>query len=371
MSSSRFPSNGTGANQVYGINAARQFLNFFLPLIVMVLRFGGVLFGVAALLTVHFIFGQAGFALAIRHGVDIWVPLFGHMQISQGLFAVLLEVAAQAIQIVLWDKMLHSKKINKYMKPLFLTVMSLLVLVNISVVTALMFHESTLNIFPSQIVPAYLVVMPLVALLSLFDSYFIAKAIETLQHEGDSALFGSESMKRVLGAIVLFVVSLLRMTVMIAGTLALLAVTFIFGEVAFTLFFQFPPGTEVFGAPSVHVEPGVFAGLLSMGVVGISVVLAEVIVHKRDNATRLLKASFGAVVIFMGLCSAAVVPWIMYRDSALNVLPAAGHFTIMYMVVALLAFLFTIFDSYFIIEMLESLKDDKGDTQPPKSLSSM
>jgi hypothetical protein len=332
-------------DSVYGLSGTKAMLASSLPVIVGMLRFVSMLGLTVALLVVHFLFGRQGFALVITHDVEVHILGLTSIMVSAGVICILLETVSAAAQTVLWDLMLNKQLKSNFMKAVFGSVMVLCVLVNISVVTYLMYGESTLNIFPAQRDPIYPFIALFVGVITLCDCYFIAQGISFLRTQTSSSVFGDKRIRKTLSQAVLYVVALVRMVIMFAGTLALLTISFVMLEVGLSLFFK-------------H-DSGFLASVLAFGTVSASVFLTEVLLYSKEHqASRGLKIALGTVVGLTGVFAMSAVPYIMFGDSPLSILPAAEHISLMYFVVAALVFLFVVLDSYFVYQFLESLKGD-------------
>lgn len=335
----------TNPDNVYGLSGTKTMLAASLPIIVGMLRFVSMLGLTVALLVVHFLFGRQGFALVITHDVEVHILGLTSIMVSAGVICILLETVSAAAQTVLWDLMLNKQLKSNFMKAVFGSVMVLCVLVNISVVTHLMYGESTLNIFPSQRDPVYPFLALFVGVITLCDCYFIAQGIAFLRTQTTSSVFGDKRIRKTLSQAVLYTVALVRMLIMFAGTLALLTISFVMLEVGLSLFFK-------------H-DSGFLASVLAFGTVSASVFLTEVLLYSKEHqASRGLKLALGTVVGLTGVFAMSTVPFIMFGDSPLAILPAAEHICLMYFVVAALVFLFVVLDSYFVYQFLESLKGD-------------
>lgn len=336
---------------VYAHPFVRSILGTFLPLLVGAIRIIGGLGCIIALLSVHFYFGREGFANAITHGVT--ASFFGikKFEVSPMMLSTMLELVSLAAQTVLWDMRLTRKAASWPIQMLFWAIMFLCGLVSVSVLTKAMFAQETLNILPAQRSLGYFALAVMVWLLTMYDSKYISVIISAMQRSGSSLLFGNGAVRAFLHRSSMTIVSIVRILIMTAGTLSLLALSWVLMELTLTLM--------------LPNDSGLIVSLLAFGTVSVPVVLAEIMLYSKMHQPSLeTKLTLGAIVILIGVMCAASVPYIMFGDSPVNVIAGAGHFKPMYFVVSALVGIYALGDSYLIFWFLESLRSEQGPAAP-------
>lgn len=339
---------------VYAHPFVRAILGTFLPLLVGAIRIIGGLGCIIALLSVHFYFGREGFANAITHGVT--VNFFGLRQwdVSPLMLSTMLELVSLAAQTVLWDMRLTRKAASWPIQALFWAIMFLCGLVSVSVLTKAMYAEETLNILPLHRSPGYIALAIMVGLLTMYDSKYIAVIISAMQRSGNSLLFGNGAVRNFLHRTSMTIVSIVRIVIMTAGTLSLLALSWVLMEVTLTLM--------------LPNDSGLIVSLLAFATVSVPVVLAEIMLYSKLHLPSLeTKLTLGAIVVLIGVMCAAAVPYIMFGDNPVNIFAAREHFKPMYLVLSALVGVYALGDSYLIYWFLESLRNEQGasQNQPP------
>jgi hypothetical protein len=345
------PAAGTQPGTTAGVYAnpmVRSFLAGFLPLIVGAIRLVLGLLCIMALLLAHFKFGREGFASVIKFGIE--ANLFGvtTVSVSPMIIATMLELVSLAAQTVLWDMRLTGRAVGLRIQALFWTIMILCGLVSISVLTHAMFAQDTSTILPTTRSLGYFVLAILVLAVTMYDSKYIDVIINAM-HEGASGslLFGNGAIRNFLYRTCMTIVSVVRIAIMTAGTLSLMALSWLLLEVTLT--------------SMLPHDSGLLVSLLAFASVCVPVVMAEIMLYSKVHKPSLeTKIAFGVVVVLVGVLCAAAVPHLMFQEGAVNLFASREHFSPMYAVVTALVAIYTIGDSYLIFWFLESLRGEQG-----------